>query len=97
MHGVTFHHHRRSTTGPTTGHLDCVVTKVGESWESSRGNEAWGEAVHHGHARKIEASRSTGWHVVIIDRKMSVAVGIRARRGNVSRIEDVGVDKVQLG
>jgi len=33
---------------------------------------------------------------VVVDREVAVAIGIRARRGNVSGIEDVGVDKVQL-
>jgi hypothetical protein len=74
-----------------------MVPEVGERWESSGGHEAWGKAVHHGHARKIEASGSTGWHVMIVNGEMSVAVGVRARRGDVSGIEDVGVDQVQLG
>ena len=96
VHVAVVRHHG-GATDPASGHLDSVVAEVGEAGEAGGRDEAGCEAIHGGHVGEVETAWGTALQVVVVGREVAVAVGVGARGGDVSGIEDVAVDEVELG
>jgi len=85
----------RVTACPSTRCLDGMIAEVGEGRETIRGWKPW-EVRHHWHVGEVETPRRSSRGVVIIRRKVAVAVGIRPRGSDMCWVEDVCVDKGEL-
>lgn len=99
-HPAVFNWHTRhgGAWQPAVGGRDLVVPKVLEgAWDiTGLWRETGRKVVHHWHIGKIEPSGSPGSEVVVVHWEVAVAIGIGARRGDVGRIKDVCIDKVEL-
>jgi len=72
-----------------------MIAEVGEGRETIRGRKTW-EVRHHWHVGEVETPRRSSRGVVIIRRKVAVAVGIRPRGSDMCWVEDVCVDEGEL-
>ena len=90
MHVIPVGGHRIGC--PAVRNLDSVVTEVWERREATgRGKVLW-ESIHNRHISKIEAARCTGCSIVIVQREVSIAIGIGTGGRNVGRVENVSID-----
>jgi len=64
--------------------------------EGSLRRETGRKARHHGHTGEVETAWCTSGDVVVIHREVAVAIGIRARRSYVRRIENIGINEGEL-
>ena len=70
-------------------------TRIRVELSSSRVEILW-EICYHGHILKIKATRCTRRDRVVVHGKVTITVGIGARRGDVGWIEDVDIHKSKL-
>lgn len=66
-------------SGPASGSLNGVVAEV-EGWEAGgrSGKAGWKSAEVEGHSGQVEAARSAGWHVRVVDGEVAVRVCVGA-------------------
>jgi len=81
--------------GPTAGYLDNVIAKLRHR-EGPLGGKTGGKARHHRHIREVEATWRASGDGVVIHREVAIAIGIRARRSYMRRIQNVGIDEGEL-
>ena len=69
-----------------------VAKSGGEGRQGRRRREARRESGQHWHVGEIEATGGTSSNVMIVHRKVAVAIGIGAGRRDMRRVENIGVN-----
>ena len=74
-----------------------MVAELGEGGEGRLIRKASREAGHHLHILlQVETTWSTGSHVMVIHREMTITVGIGTGWSDMRWVKDVGVNKGEL-